>query len=223
MPYCYAKKGLELCRAFTRQPGKPNWFCAYSIGIQKLSGAAACFAPRKQRTRDRRWKLPRLAQGRAQSAQRRAQRGQRPRHHRARCERCSHGRECRSVAERVDQIMVRNVAASQSNRNRRSHARPLKPIVEYFTGFLGDARRSATLPLCKRATLRVSATAKRKSVALDRQSLRESFARLLRRSGAARFAHRQSCFARQASEIDQRIQAACLHALRNQAHLESVR
>ena len=38
-----------------------------------------------------------------------------------------------------------------------------KPIVEYFTGFLGARKRSATLPLCKRATLRGFVTAKRRN------------------------------------------------------------
>ena len=86
-----------------------------------------------------------MAQGRAQSTQRQAERGRRARSDRARRERRFHGGKRGIIAERVDQIVVRDMDGSQSNRDREStHAR-YKRVIDRFTSFLGEAKSKRDL------------------------------------------------------------------------------
>ena len=108
--------------------------------------------------------LPRVAQGRAQSAQRQAERGRCARSDRARCQRRVHGGQRRIAAECFHQSVVRNMAGSQSNRERSNpRTRVTSASSNASPDFSASEKQSATFPHCKRATLRGFVIVRRKN------------------------------------------------------------
>ena len=182
----YASIVMPTMASVHKQPGKPYWFCAFSIwNPETLTQQTRVSLHENKRQETGVGNLPGVAQGRAQSAQRQAQRGQRARHHRARCRAMFSWprtpKRCR--ARRSNRGAKRGCKRKQSKQAKR-RATVTSRSSNTSPAFSVTRTRSATLPRLQASDIaRFRDREAKDALTLNRQSQRESAAGLLRRSG----------------------------------------
>src|SRR5262245_28605991 len=214
-----------LCRAFTVNPGRPYWFCAFSIFDPQTNRSRRVF--RSTKTSDRKQALE-ICRAWHKAALK------------ARNGKLSADAAREVIAQGVSDVFtVANVESLPSasikswcatwlevkliEAEETTHVR-YKRVIERFTGFLGEAKSTRDI-----STLQASDVARfRDREAKERARTTanlggQGVASMSRRSCAARIANGESGCARQSAQRDSRIEAAIVHPRGDQAYPDSVR